>query len=164
MGHTAQIAASSLLMPSFNVFIEFFLGRGKGVLSTSDLPLAGLWSASISERLCSPSEREQAGLPRLSLCFLPCPVLYEYKDNSRKTNVVWYKDTTSGSRVGEEIIWAQNCHSIWPTKLIACDIDLCPIEKRPGAKLCGVWGVVTGSLGGGGVILRLPQMRPHSRK
>lgn len=121
-------------------------------------------SASISERLCSPSEREQAGLPRLSLCFLPCPVLYEYKDNSRKTNVVWYKDTTSGSRVGEEIIWAQNCHSIWPTKLIACDIDLCPIEKRPGAKLCGVWGVVTGSLGGGGVILRLPQMRPHSRK
>lgn len=153
MDHIVQIAASSLLMVFFNVFIEFLSRKREG------LPLY-FWFALCSFMICSnlraflQPQWDRAGrLPKTIFVFSSLSPLYEDEDNFRKASVLWYKDSMSGSRVGEEIFWAQNCHSRWPTKLIACDIDLCPRKKRPGAKLCGLGWVVPGSLGGGGVIL-----------
>lgn len=152
MDHIVQIAASSLLMLFFNDFIEFLSRKREGLPLFSDLPFAALWSALISELLCSPSEIEQAGFPRPSSCFLPCPLCMRTRTTSERPMFFGIKSYVR-VRVGEEIFWAQNCHSRWPTKLIACDIDLCPRKKRPGAKLCGLGWVVPASLGGGDVIL-----------
>lgn len=164
MDHIPQVAAPSLLMFFFNMFIEFPRGKWKGFFSTSDLPFAVLLSALTSRTSSQPLWERTGRLAKTVFVVSSLSPLYEDKNNVGKVHVVWCEDTVSGSRVREEIFWARNCHPSWLIKLMACDIDLCPREKRPEAKLQGVGWSMLGSLRSGVASLYLTHMRPEYGK
>lgn len=158
-GLITQVAAPSLLMLFFNIFIELPPRKREGFLALCSFTIC----SNLSNFFTAPV-RENGQTCQDWLCVFFSVPFDEDKDNVGKAHVIWCKDTVSGSRVREEIFWAWNCHPSWLIKLTACDIDLCPREKRPGAQLQSVRWAGLGSLRSGVVFLHLTQMKPENGK